>query len=91
MSTNVTENLRLSGLVLFGNSELMVGLSDSQWLRIALSAFPKLEAMGEDEKLDYHIAADYLSLRWLGHSVTLRLSELWSSATSIEAGEDGPK
>ena len=88
---NVPANLRLSGLVLFGNSELMVGLSDSQWLRIPLAAFPALVALPEDDRLDYRIEADATALGWPRQGLMLKLAEMSSEATSIEDGDEGPE
>ena len=83
--------LRLSGLVLCGDSELMVGLSDSRWLRLPLAAFPQLQAMTEDDQLDYRIGADYSALRWPRHDLTLTLPELCGKAMSVDTGDEGPE
>ena len=55
----LTPNLRLSGLVLFSDLELTVGLSASRWLRLPLGTFPEIQAMTEDEKVDYRIGVDH--------------------------------
>lgn len=87
----LSTNLRLSGLVLFGDLELMVGLSDARWLRLPLAAFPKVEAMTEEERLEYRIRGDHSALEWPQHDVTLSLPDLTSKATTVETGDEGPK
>lgn len=84
-------NLRLSCFVLFGDSEFMVGLSDSRWLRLPLAAFPQVQAMTEDEKLDYRMDADRSAIQWPQHGIALSLLDLCSKAVSIESGDEGPK
>jgi hypothetical protein len=67
----MTNNLQLSGFVLFGTSQMMVELENSQWLRIPLSAFPALQNLHEDECLDYRLAANRTHLRWPRTSMSM--------------------
>ena len=77
-------------MVLFGTSEMMVGLASSQWLRISLSAFPLLQSLSEDELLDYQLEGNRTYLHWRGTEITISLQDLANSATSIEDGDEGP-
>ena len=83
-------SLQLSGFVLFGTSQMMVGLANSQWLRIPLSAFPALQSLSEDECFDYRLAANRTQLRWPGRDISLSVRELADMAISIEDGDNGP-
>jgi hypothetical protein len=91
MNIDIPTNLRLSGLILFGDSELLVGLNNSQWLRVPRAAFPGLTALSGDEWLDFKIEEDYSAFRWPRHNLTLSLSEFYREATSIEDGDEYPK
>jgi hypothetical protein len=88
---HMTNNLQLSGFVLFGISQMMVGLENSQWLRIPLSAFPVLQNLHEDEWLDYRLAANRTRLRWPGRDISLSVRDLASHATSMDDGGKGPE
>jgi len=82
--------LELSGFVLFGTSQMMVGLVNSQWLRIPLSAFPALRDLSEDEWCDYRLGANRTELRWPGHDISLSVADLADKAASVEDGGKGP-
>jgi hypothetical protein len=81
---------QLSGFVLFGTSQMMVGLANSQWLRIPLSAFPALRDLSEDEWCDYRLGASRTELRWPGHDINLSVRDLADNAISIDDGGKGP-
>ena len=87
---NMTNNLQLSGFVLFGTSQMMVGLENSQWLRIPLAALPALQSLSEDEWCDYRLGANRTELRWPGHDISLSVAELADKAVSVEDGGKGP-
>jgi hypothetical protein len=87
---DLPNDMQLSGMVLFGTSEMMVGLEKSQWLRIPLTAFPALQNLSEDECLDYRLGANRTQLRWLGSNISLNVLDLANSASSIENGDEGP-
>lgn len=91
MSTNQPAQLRLSGLVLFGDSQLLVGLSDARWLRIPLIALPKLKEMDGEARLDCHTIADADALHWPRQGLTFNLTEFWNKALSVEYGDVGPR
>ena len=86
----MTNNLQLSGFVLFGTSQMMVGLANSQWLRTPLSAFPALQNLSEDEWCDYRPAANQTELRWPGHDISLSVADLADNAIAIDDGGKGP-
>ena len=88
--TDAPDNLQFSGFVLFGPSQMMVGLANSQWLRIPLSAFPALLSLSEDECLDYRLAANRTQLRWPGREISLSVRDLADKAISIDGGGSGP-
>ena len=87
---HVANSLQLSGFVLFGTSQMMVGLANSQWLRIPLTAFPALQSLSEDECFDYRIADNRTQLRWPGRDICLSVHDLADMAISIEDGDKGP-
>ena len=87
----MTNNLQLSGFVLFGTSQIMVGLENSQWLRIPLAAFPALQNLHEDEWCDYRLGANRTLLRWPTHDISLSVADLADKATSIDDGGRGPE
>ena len=83
-------SLQLSGLVFFGTSQMMVGLANSRWLRIPLTALPALQNLSEDECFDYRLAANRTQLRWPGRDICLSVHDLADMAISIEDGDKGP-
>jgi len=87
---HVPSSLQLSGFVLFGTSQMMVGLANSQWLRIPRCAFPALQSLSEDECFDYRLAANRTQLCWPGRSISLSVGDLADKAISIDAGGHGP-
>ena len=87
---HMTNNLQLSGFVLFGTSQMMVGLENSQWLRIPLSAFPDLQNLTEDEWCDYRLGDNRTLLRWPSHDISLSVGDLADNAISIDDGDRGP-
>ena len=87
---HMPSSLQLSGFVLFGTSQMMVGLANSQWLRIPLTAFPALQNLSEDECFDYRLADNRTQLRWPGHDISLSVRDLADMAISIEDGDKGP-
>ena len=91
MSIDISPNIRLSGLILRGRQDVMVGLSDSQWLRIPLDALPELKALSDDELLELHIPENHLSFYWPHFDLSLSVSDFAHAATSIEDGSAGPK
>jgi len=86
----MTNNLQLSGFVLFGTSQMMVGLGNSQWLRITIDAFPALQNLSEDEWCDYRLGDNRTQLWWPGHDICLSVSDLADKAISIDDGDRGP-
>ena len=88
---HMPNSLQLSGFVLFGTSQMMVGLANSQWLRIPLSAFPALQNLSEDECFDYRLADNRAQLRWPGRDISLSLRDLAGMAISIDDGGHGPR
>ena len=88
--THAPDSQQLSEFVLFGTSEMMVGLANSQWLRIPLSAFPALKELTEDESLDYRLVANRTRLRWPGRDISLSVRDLANGATAIDDGGKGP-
>ena len=83
-------SLPLSGFVLFGASQMMVGLENSQWLRIPLAAFPALQNLSADECFDYRFANNRTQLRWPSRDISLSLRDLAGMAISIDDGGNGP-
>ena len=88
--THAPDSLHLSGFVLFGTSEMMVGLANSQWLRIPLSAFPALRDLSEGEWCDYRFEANRTELQWPGRDISLSVRDLANEAISIDDGGKGP-
>jgi len=80
---------QLSGMVLFGATQAMVGLANSQWLRIPLSAIPGLQNLAEDEWFDYRLADNRTRLRWPGRDISLSVRDLANMAIAIEDGGNG--
>lgn len=78
---HLPNSLQLSGFVLFGTSQMMVGLENSRWLRIPLTAFPALQNLSEDECFDYRLADNRTQLRWPGRDISLSVCDLADKAT----------
>jgi hypothetical protein len=94
MSDNVliriAETTELSGLVLVGETQLLVGLSDSKWLRVPLCACPALQDLAGDDLLDYQLTVHRSRLRWPRHGTHLGIHDLAGMAIALEDGHQGP-
>ena len=80
----------VSGLLLFGKSEFLVGLNNLNMLRIPLTSFPAVKALSEKQRVGFHFLPDRSGFEWPELGLRLPLSELIQKAVSIEDGTEGP-
>lgn len=84
------DDVEISGLVLFGETQILVGLSNSQWLRVPLSSCGGLGNLSDDNRLDYRLADRRSQLSWPGHGIDLSIQDLTDRAIALEDGDRCP-
>ena len=90
VTIEIAESTKLSGLVLAGETQMLVGLSNSQWLRVPLPACPELRDLAGDDLLDHRLTDHRSRLCWPGHGIDLSVRDLMARAIALEAGDKGP-
>jgi len=86
-----TVGCSVSGILLCGESDFLVGLSNLNFLRVPLDSFPAVKALSADQRMDFHILSGHSGFEWPECGIRLTLAELIQKAASIEDGDEGPK
>ncbi len=80
----------VSGILLFGKSDFLLGLSNLNFLRVPLDSFPAVRALSEEQRTAFCFLPDRSGFEWPESGIRMTLAEMIQKAISIEDGDEGP-